>query len=389
MNKIFFVRTYLGLYLVFTSIFAIVGTSILLFVLVAAQSSVSIEAENANQISQNTTVISDSSASDGKAIRFDIDSVPTTEKRYVGVYFSGGNDALSLTYFGRPAEISSTYYQSNQINKLQTWERESIDRGTVSNITITSKDTNYISGIADGEPAAIAWLDYYVEELRKISEYSMSKDMPVFATLDHEWEVKVNQGILTGRNADPGVYAKALGILYQKLRLKAPNVTYTYWVGGSDHTKINNVMSAMTTAPMIIAVDPYVNGNRDENASQNWNRYLDKFRRSSGPLYMQYNRLKTLIPSSQSWDIKFAIGEHGYQTTSYIVDGITKIATNHTDSQIAAYYTNLRKHMVDSDVVYSIFFNSDRDTPYSITPGAVYPVPQAVVNFANNMYLSN
>jgi hypothetical protein len=370
--------------LTFVFVFAVIGVSLLAISLAGTSTSISTEAEN-TQSSQNIMVVNDTTASSGKAVSFSNAPIAQIEKRYVGVYFSGGDDALSLTYFGRPAEISTTYYQQNQINKIQTWEKESIDRGTVSNITITSKDTNYISGIADGESTALAWIDSYVEELRKISEYSGAKGMPVFATLDHEWEVKVNQGTLTGRNADPAVYAKALGVFYEKLRLKAPKVTYIYWVGGFDHAKINSVMSAMTVAPKIIAADPYVNGTSNENASQNWNRYLDKFRKSNGPLFNQYNRLQALVPSSEGWRIKFAIAEHGFQTTNYIVDGVTKIATNHTDAQIAAYYTNLKQQMIDTDIVFSIFFNSDRDTPYSITPGAVRPVAQAVSNFANNM----
>ena len=348
----------------------------------AATPTVAREAE-AGTLSGGAQQLADASASSGQAVKFRPAS-ESTPKRLLGIYYSGGADATSMTDLGLYADISSTYYQPNEISKIEAREKARMDRGTASNLTLTTKETNHMAGIADGDSTSIAWLDSYVAALKKVADYAETKDMPVYATLEHEWEPKVNQSVLTGRATDPAVYGKALSTFFQKVRQNAPKVSYTYWVAGSDNAKMNAVMAALTVAPKVIAADPYVNESAIMDAAANWNRHINKFRSSGGALHTQYNRLKGLVPANEGWQIQFAIAEHGFQTAPYVVNDVVQRPTTHTDAQIAAYFTNLRQHMKDADVVFAIFFNSDRDVPYKITPGAVHPVPAAVNNLRNS-----
>lgn len=305
-------------------------------------------------------VVNDVTASGAKAVKFGSEPTTPSTKRLLGIYNSDGGDTQTNSLMGQYPEIASTYYQPTQQKLSIANETARINRGTAPMITLTAKGTQRLAGIANGNADDLAWLDEYVAALNTLS--NVNSNVKVYATLDHEWEVKVNQAKITGESADPAIYGKALSVFFQKCKTGAPKVIYTYWVGGADSTNLlNTVLTNITVAPMIISCDPYLNNSETGTAASNWASYLDKFRSASGKYRTQYVRLGSP---------PLAISEHGIQTTT------------HTDTQVAAYFVNLRQQMADENVVFSIFFNSDADNPHMITPGGSNPVPTAVTNFA-------
>jgi hypothetical protein len=79
----------------------------------AATPTVAREAE-AGTLSGGAQQLADASASSGQAVKFRPAS-ESTPKRLLGIYYSGGADATSMTDLGLYADISSTYYQPNEI----------------------------------------------------------------------------------------------------------------------------------------------------------------------------------------------------------------------------------------------------------------------------------
>src|SRR3954464_5577290 len=105
-------------------------------------------------------------------------------------FYNGGpstHDA-GTAVFGKPA-LASTYYQGNQIGNIVAAETPRIRKGISPLITITTiGGTTTLNQIAAGQTA---WLDQYVAALKSLA--AVDPSVPIYATLDHEFEVKVNQ----------------------------------------------------------------------------------------------------------------------------------------------------------------------------------------------------
>lgn len=78
------------------------------------------------------------------------------------------SDLTTLADFGRLPDVASTYYLARQPVDL-AYETARIGRGTSPNLTVTTKGTQLLAGIAAGDPAALAWLDTYVASLRALA----------------------------------------------------------------------------------------------------------------------------------------------------------------------------------------------------------------------------
>lgn len=294
------------------------------------------------------------------------DPTPPVSARRLGIYQGTPAelpDETTLAQFGHYPRIASTYYISTQQTLNMTYETARINRGTSPLITLTTKDTNYMTELANSS-VRDAWLQTYVDRLHTLS--LVNPNVPVYATLDHEWEVKVNQGILTGSNADPTNYAKALKKLFTMCDASAPNVQYGYWYGHFDTAAIAEVlveMAKVDAAPKYIALDPYQNGQGGSTAAANWAPKLSWLK--ARPQY-------TALGSPPIGIAEFGMGKgnNGYAV--------------HTDAQLATFYGYLHAQMEASDVIFALLFHRDKasEPGYIITDGAH---PLAVAAFASSL----
>jgi hypothetical protein len=227
-----------------------------------------------------------------------------------------------------------------------SYETARIRRGTSPNITMTTKGTQLIADIATGQPAALSWLDNYVAQLAKLA--AVDPRVPVYATLDHEFRAKVNQGMVTGASADPLVYAKALSVFYAKARAASSNIVTTYWMVGYDRAFEGKIGAALTERPDLITVDPYANVATDTVTSiakgdVDWIR-------------------------AQSWyDAQpIALTEFGMPVAL-------------GDAALARFYTNVRAQLDSLGVAWAVFFNREQDNNHLITTGGY---PSAVSAFS-------
>ncbi|CUR58257.1 exported hypothetical protein [metagenome] len=273
----------------------------------------------------------------------------------LGVYNGAPNDdpdQSTLGSFGAYPDAASTYYQVDQrIN--QAYEQARMARGTSPNITITTQGTQHISGIVTGNAASLAWLDRYVEDLRVLAQ--SHPDVNVYVTLDHEFRVKVNRGMVTGESASPSVYGQALSIFYDRVHAAAPNLKATYWFVGYDRGfegTVGDVFAQPGNAdPDYILFDPYANHATDTIAS--------------------------ITASDISW-IKaepwylgqpIALGEFGMPVAL-------------GDEAMSGFYADLRSQFDASGLAWGVFFNRERDNNHKITVGGY---PKAVSSFATSI----
>ncbi|CUR59414.1 exported hypothetical protein [metagenome] len=273
----------------------------------------------------------------------------------LGVYNGSPNESPDQTTqasFGAYPDQASTYYQVNQ-RIDQDYEQARMARGTSPNITITSKGTQYLAGIANGDLVATAWLDRYVSDLRTLA--LSHPTVPVYATLDHEFRVKVNQGQVTGTSALPAVYGKALSMFFAKADAAAPNIRTTYWFVGYDRAfegAVGDVFAQAGNAdPDYVVFDPYANTASDSigsitSADISWIK-------------------------AQPWYLgqPLALGEFGMPVA-------------HGDAALRVFYTDVRQKLRAAGLEWGILFNRERDNNHKITTGAF---PQAVAAFGASL----
>ncbi len=302
----------------------------------AATPMISLEAEGGT-VTTPAIAVTDGSASQGKAVQFKHGSPATL----LGVYDGGtGTEEDTKTRFGAYPEIASTYYQANQTSLKPAGEKARIDKGIAPLITITSKGTQYIQDIANKSGTGWTWIQSYVAALKPIGEYGALKHVPVYATFDHEYEVKVNQGLITGASADSAVYGKALSNFLALVKSQAPDIRTVYWYGHFDTVDIARVGNALTVKPDVYAFDPY------SSASH-----------SSTETLIQLVQPKINWLKAQPWyDNKpIALSEFG---------------AKHADADMARFYTNLRPQLAQLHVEYAVLFNrDDGDIVITITNG--------------------
>jgi len=263
----------------------------------------------------------------------------TTTVRRLGIYNGGPTtDDAAQTSFGRYPDIASTYYQfSAGLSATNiTNETTRINKGICPLLTISTNGTTYEALIASGDATALSKLDAYVAALDKLSR--VNPNVSVYATFDHEFEVKVNQNTVTGTSADLGAYGRNLSLFVSKCRANAPLVKVGYWCGGSDKTKILTVLQNITTPLDWISVDPYAtkNDSASSTPASTWGPVLSWFR--TGAAATQYARLGSP---------PLAISETGDDTS-------------HGDTAVAAFFTNFRQTMVDQNVLFAVLFNRNK-----------------------------
>lgn len=193
----------------------------------------------------------------------ELETKPESFTTRVGVYNGSPNelpDEKTLATFGAFPEIASTYYQSDKPGLNLAYETARIKRGIAPLLTLTLKAGSVsLVDVANRAPAAEKLLGTYINALRTLSE--IDPTVPVYATLDHEFEVKRNQGVINGISME--TYAKALSRFLERCHAEAPQVVTLHWSGGSDKANTLIGMRALTTLPKMFAFDPYKYAHRN------------------------------------------------------------------------------------------------------------------------------
>jgi hypothetical protein len=257
----------------------------------------------------------------------------------LGVYNGMFEYDATRRQFGRYPGLATSYYQPNQTVNVAR-ERERIRRGISPNITITAKGTQYYAALARG-PAhhlyaeADRWLNRYIDGLAEVARINV--DVPVYATLDHEFVMKQRTGMLTGASADPDVYGQVLRMFYRRARQANPDIRVTYWIVGYNREMEGQVARHFATPPDAIVFDPYAGVHNGANTLTDIvTEDLRWIRR-------------------QDWYVgqEIGLGEFGMQ----IARGDADLARFHRDIP-----TTLRHHGIS----WAIFFNRERDDDYKI-----------------------
>jgi hypothetical protein len=102
--------------------------------------------------------------------------------------------------------------------------------------------------------------------------------VPVYATLDQEFEVRVTQGTITGGRCHFANYGQALSYMFTRAATRCPNVQMGFWYGGSSGQRTNllTMWRNITTAPDWVSVDPYAQGGSHPGTA--WTSRLDDIR---------------------------------------------------------------------------------------------------------------
>lgn len=277
---------------------------------------------------------------------------PEVQTTLIGVYNGAPNenpDAATLALTGYYPQIASTYYQGNNTVNM-AYETGRIGRGTALLLTKTIRNSSpavTMADVANETSLGVAFLDGWINSLKTLSEIDL--DVPVYATIDHEAEVKYNQGNITA--TDWANYPAALDVFIQRCRAEAPLVQTLYWFGGSDKTKINTVLTSLTEVPHAITLDPY--------------------RFASHPSTEDFfGSIEDEVIWLRANSAYIAMGEPPI--------GISETGTDQvqfTDANNAAWWTGLRDNLISLDLIMGVLFNrNSADYDYKID---TYPLTVA------------
>ncbi len=246
----------------------------------------------------------------------------------LGVYNGGpATDEATRASFGRYPDLASTYYQGNQTINVAA-EAARISKGIEPLITITSKSSGYtLAQIGSG--AADAWINRYATAAATL-------DAPLLITLDHEFEVKLNQHQF-GTAGPPTIadYATALTRFAARVHAAAPKARVGYWFGGYDKTKIDAVGTALAARNAGIdwyAYDPY---------STDTHSAAETFEQTVTPTYTWLH--------ARPWY---------HAQPSYLGEFGDDLA--HGDTSVAGYMSNLRQHLANVGLAGGLLFNRNK-----------------------------
>lgn len=290
---------------------------------------------------------------------------PVSDARPLGGYNGPHSATLDADLafknaFGAWSGIASSYYQPNQQGLSITRETTRINRGISPLINLTTRGTQRLIGIAGNANSATnaadrAWLDEYLDALHQLS--LVDRNVKVRATLDQEFEVRVQQGTMTGPAASFVNYGQALSYMFARAAERCPYVEMIFWVGGASSQRANilTIWRNITVPFHGYSVDPYAQGG--SSPASTWRYRLDDAR--TGVYAAEWNRL------GQPY---MAISE----------TGINKAAV--TDAQAAAWISNLPESIVAAEVEWCVYFNRDsgENGEWRIDGGTYQPRPLSV-----------
>lgn len=278
----------------------------------------------------------------------------------VGVY--NGNpgeqpDETTVREFGTRPDVANSYYQSGTLisAKNLAYEVERIKRGTSPNLAVSTKGTQLVAGIANGDAAALAWLDKWIAVLVQLAK--VDPKVKVYGTFDAEHRGHVKAGELTGASADPAVYGKALQVFFDRIAATGlPNLVATWWLIGYDREFEGRTSAAFKTAPPLVVFDPYANTPADTIAT--------------------ITKADIAWFKSQPWwkdGQPLALGEFG-------------MPVRNGDEGMGAFFADLRGQFKQAGLSWGVFFNRERDNDHKIidrTDGRQFP--KAVAAFSGSL----
>ena len=245
----------------------------------------------------------------------------------LGVYNGGPTtDDATKSAFGAYPDIASSYYQGNASINL-TAETARISKGIVPFITVTSRNSGYtLKQIGSG--TADAWIDRYATSFATLQSKSTR---PVMVTLDHEFEVKLNQQQFGSTPPTIADFQAAFNRFRARVEAKASAVRVGYWFGASDKTKIQQVGSGLSGVEWI-AYDPY---STDSHSAS------ETFEQTVTPTYT-WLKGRTWYKGQPVF-----LGEFGS-------------ALEHGDASVANWMTSLRTHMKNVGLAGGLLFNRQK-----------------------------
>lgn len=259
-------------------------------------------------------------------------------------------------------EIASTYYQYSQTALNIAYETARIGRGTSPLLTVSTKDKpGTITALARGDAAAAAWLDGYLRSLARLSD--VDPDVPVYATLEHEAEVKANQGLLKGTDATDANLAAAQSLFIERCRTIAPRVKAGLWFGAYDKTSIGNILDGHRHPVDWIALDCYATDT---------------------------NQGETTLTDSCANDLRWIRDHRAYARLGAPTLGLGEFGKDktHGDASVATYMTDLRAVLAAQRLEFALLFPRDKTDPdgqvvgYNIFAGTT---PRAAAAFTASM----
>jgi hypothetical protein len=333
-------------------LFGVIGTY-LLASSHALTPTASLEAEDGT-VSGSASIINNANASGGQAVKFGAaqTSPNLLDKIKIGVYLSGNIDT-SGTYSG--SKMGSLYYNNQSVNVTALKAR--IDNGESLNVTAAAPGNPYISGIINGNSAAMTWMNNFISQIKTVSDYAKSKNNGTYVTASiySEANGRIARGQLpdysTVDAASGTDVGKAQQIFIRALKQDAPNAIASVWNMGYSHVFEAAQLAQITNPkPDIISEDPYEN-------------------------HICTGSVSTVTAGTGTYSITWYKSQPAYN--GYV--GITEsgMATNQgcTDAQLAAFYTNVKSQVqtVISNsgvkIPFWVMFNGTGDYPHDITSG--------------------
>lgn len=277
----------------------------------------------------------------------------------LGVYDGSEIDAheKTLANFGAYPELTCVYMRADEPTWMER-ERGRMELGISPVIAYSTSElnwlTNRIAALAQGPShpewqEASDWMDARIAEcVTLVNEYP---DVPLYATLDHEWIVKEGRGFFPGDNGVPENFALALDEWIRRCKAAEPAIRTLWWCAGFDWGTERRTQPSET--PHALSADRYSRGKVGQETVQ-----------------------KVAAAAVQEMTA-FACYDPAFTELGLTETGATVQAG---DAYVADYFTDFRQALAEADLDFGILFNRSRDWDHQIagrTDGQTFPLARA------------
>ncbi len=267
----------------------------------------------------------------------------------LGVYNGNASttgDADTVSTFGHPSDIASSYYDHTKPGLNVAAEQMRIQNHVTAVVEWNTQTTTYLADIQAGSGPGFTAMQTNVSAIKTLAMTAETAGLPLVATLDHEFANNLNQGKYPN-SITRATYIGALSKWNAAVKTAAPSVTTAFWITGASANDADNeaIWMGLTSKPDILTFDPYWSSSAGATT----------FEGLVGPK----------VTAIRAW------------SGSGIAIALTEFGGDRSDADMAAFLTDLRTHMANVGLAWGIFFNRN-DSPYAevITPGGF---PQAVM----------
>lgn len=209
-------------------------------------------------------------------LKAQIEELKSKKKCKVGIYNGNGRDA---EFSDVPFNLATTYYNVGNVipNK---YDKERVANNVTPMLGLATKNYNGL-----GANSFMSWVDiadgFHDDYLANLGQRLDSLQHEVWLSLDIEPDVKLNQNYVPS-NWKPEDFGRAFARMVKIVREVAPNVSFTYWVGGHQKELVTRMYPGDEWIDRI-GYDPYVtaHGNPKQTALQCWGDFVDWHRAQS------------------------------------------------------------------------------------------------------------